>query len=348
MLDAPLELDLIGARSAAAPSGKPAPLVVGPENRLLVPPVTELLARGATRFNPLVLVGPAGSGKSHVVQGIVRQLRAGASSPPINALYLTATDFARELVAAVAEDRTPAWRDQLLAADLLAIEDLEGLRPHSPAQLELRSLIDAMLAAGKGTILVTAEREPMAINHLDLGLRDRLTAGLTVRLNRPGVEARRRILQLAASARGWELSDAELSMLARREVGVARQLFGTLLQYIHGRDGAVSESTESSDSEELTASHVAMKQILAATARWFGVAQADILGHSRKTAFVRARNVVVCLARRLTNLSYASIGHALGNRDHTTIMHAETRAAEQAAADPVLQQAIDELDRILR
>jgi chromosomal replication initiator protein len=92
----------------------------------------------------------------------------------------------------------------------------------------------------------------------------------------------------------------------------------------------------------------ALKQIIAVTARYFTITQAALTGPSRRTSLVLARNVVVHLARHLTGLSYAEIGRALGGRDHTTIMHADRRLADQLLHDPAVQQSVDELDRLVR
>ncbi|WP_428307312.1 helix-turn-helix domain-containing protein [Lacipirellula sp.] len=91
-----------------------------------------------------------------------------------------------------------------------------------------------------------------------------------------------------------------------------------------------------------------LKQIIAVTARYFSITQAALTGPARRASLVEARNIAVYLARRLTSLSYADIGRGLGGRDHTTIMHAERRLAERITHDPVTQQAVDELDRLLR
>ncbi|MCC6492003.1 MAG: hypothetical protein IT424_03170, partial [Pirellulales bacterium] len=91
-----------------------------------------------------------------------------------------------------------------------------------------------------------------------------------------------------------------------------------------------------------------LKQIIALTARYFGVTQAALAGPSRRSSLVQARNIVVHLARRLTDLSYADIGRGLGGRDHTTVMHADRRVADLLDRDPTTQQAVEELDRLLR
>lgn len=371
MIDGVLQLELPGSDAPAAASGMLPSFVVGPENELVVAPLARLLGdlpleQASQLFNPLVLVGASGSGKSQLVQGIVRHWRCRLEQAEVE--YFTAADFCREVQAASDEARLPAWRSGIRSLRLLVIEDLQRLRPRPMFQQELRDAVDAITAAG-GIVIFTAEREPASVGHLDPGLRDRLTAGLTVRLQRPSLAARRAILQLAASARGTILTDAELARLASREASSPAELIGRVARSLSSGslplEGATSSvasgdraqavvHTQHRAGEEVgtDSNHqqdfARLKQIVAVTARFFSITQAALIGPSRRTSLVEARNIAVYLARRLTALSYADIGRGLGHRDHTTIMHAERRLTDRLAHDPVTQQAVDELDRLLR
>ncbi|MBA3480754.1 MAG: hypothetical protein H0T51_02970 [Pirellulales bacterium] len=381
-----LQLDLPQNSPDHAWSGLAAPFVVGPENALLVAPIQRLLtgddlAEAARLFNPLTLVGPSGSGKSQLVQGMVRHwrgvlerrglLKQSVLEPGIE--YFTAADFGREAQAAAAEERLPQWQAHIRNLQFLVIEDVHRLRPRSTIHQELRHTIEAILENG-GVIVITAQREPAALTQLDPGLRDRLAAGLTVRLQRPGLAAREAILRVAANARGVLVEDDQLAQLARREAATPAELLGRLKKYSgplpldgpneHGRpevaraqavvrakhragEGVEAGTRATSTSPQGNGGQT-LKHIIAVTARYFTVTQAALTGPSRRTSLVQARNIIVHLARQLTDLSYAEIGRSLGGRDHTTIMHADRRLAEQREHDPAIQQALDELDRLVR
>ena len=372
MIDGVLQLELPGSDAPAAASGMLPSFVIGPENELVVAPLARLLGdlsldQASQLFNPLVLVGASGCGKSQLVQGIVRHQRIRLE--PSQVEYFAAADFCREAQAAADESRLPAWRSGIRALRLLVLEDLQRLRPRPSYQQELRDTVDAITASG-GIVVFTAEREPASLSHLDSGLRDRLAGGLTVRLQRPSLAARRAILQLAASARGVMLTDAELCRLAQREAGSPAELIGRVAHLnstgslpLPGRAGeGVAAGTRvptpspsrspQGGGERADSNHqhdfAQLKQIIAVTARFYSLTQAALIGPSRRTSLVEARNIAVYLARRLTALSYADIGRGLGHRDHTTIMHAERRLTERLSHDPVTQQAVDELDRLLR
>jgi chromosomal replication initiator protein len=355
LIDGVLQLDFPRSPAASAAAGSAQPLVIGSENSLLAPPIQRLLnaavelAEAAAQFNPLVIVGPSGSGKSHVAQGLIRAWSDRLDASVV--AYFTAADFGRELQAARADERLLAWQKSMRAVRLLVIEDVDRLRPRATIQRELRQMIDAIIAA-EGMVVVTALREPAACPQLDPGLRDRLVAGLTVRLRRPELSTRRAILAQAAAARGLALDPAQLDQLAKKDCATPAQLLGRLaaLQNENPSDplpsaGRAGEGCEAGTNVAET--KIATKQILALAARYFGLTQAALTGPSRRTSLVEARNVIVHLARSHTTASYAEIGRTLGNRDHTTIMHADRRLAERLPTDPATQRAVDELDRLL-
>jgi chromosomal replication initiator protein len=378
LIDGVLQLEFPRGPLVAAVRGPAPTLVLGPENGLLAPPLERLLgaptcADGeaaadqfsllAEQFNPLALVGPSGSGKSLIAQGIARAWseRLGAHA----VAYHTAADFGRERQAAEADERLAAWRDHVRSVRMLVVDDVDHLRPRATIQRELRDTIDAIIAAG-GVVIVTASREPYLCTPLEPRLRDRLVAGLTVRLERPAAATRRAILAQAAAARGLALCDAEIDKLAEPECNTPAQLIGRLCDHAalqttnHSGPlplaGRVGEGVEAytarplqhpfRGTEHADPQHT-LKHILAVAARYFGVTQAAVTSKSRRTSLVEARNVIVHLARRMTDLSYADIGRALGGRDHTTIMHADRRLAERLAADSALAQSVAELERLL-
>jgi chromosomal replication initiator protein len=361
LIDGILQFDIPHGPAATAAGPLP-PVIVGGENSLLVPVLSRLLDDGeitavATQFVPLVLVGPSGSGKTHIVQGLMRAWARRLDASQI--AYFTAADFGREFQAAQADHRLDAWRAEVRSVRLLVVEDADRLRPQAPVQRELRHTIDAII--GGGVIVITALREPTALGQLDAGLRDRLTAGLSIRLHRPGHAARRAILAAAATARGLSLDAESLNRLALRECDTVAQLLGRLADLCTSGStsttGMAGTADESATQEPRSSpvrrdlrdreQRALLKQIVAVTARYFGFTQAALIGPSRRASLVQTRNIVVHLARRLTSLSYAEIGRVLGNRDHTTMMHADRRAAARLASDFYAQEAMYELDRVI-
>lgn len=344
MVDGVTRIELPSRLGAAKATDFSAPscFVAGPENRLATLAVSRLL-QGETLcadghlFNPLVLTGPSGSGKSHLAWGVVRRWESLLGADSI--AYFTAADFARQLQAAREENVLGVFRDRLLGVQLFVLEDLQKLSHRTSVQRELRDAIDGILEAG-GLVLIAAHVSPATLSHLELGLRDRLTAGLIVPIRSPELAARREILTLAADARRVDVPASRLQQIAQTIDGPAPRLFQALAQC----DLAADQRLEPASTAQKA---VRLKQVVSVVARYHSVTQAALCSNSRRKSLVQARGVVVHLARTLTDLSYAQIGRALGGRDHSTIMHAARTIRGSLANDTATQQTIDDLQRIL-
>ncbi len=330
--------------------------VVGHENRLAVPPLMRLLADDALTaasdlYNPLVLLGPTGTGKSHLARSITRHWRTllgktGSGESTVE--YLTAIDFARQLRAAREEGQLVEFRDHLANLQLLVIEDLQRLPHRTFVQRELRDLLDTLIES-EAVVVVTAQQPPATMAGLEAGLRDRLASGLTVRLQFPGVEARQELLRRSAETRGIPIDDKHLRLLAHNIEGSAPQLFRAIAEHqLAGTDQNSKDSTaEVAPLANVARPPLKLQQIIAVVARYFSLTQAAMRSATRRKSLVYARSVATHLARKLTDQSYAQIGQALGRRDHSTVMHANRTLEKKLANEASVQQDIEELKRIL-
>jgi chromosomal replication initiator protein len=185
---------------------------------------------------------------------------------------------------------------------------------------------------------------------LEAGLRDRLSSGLTLRLQAPGLEARQELLRQTAALRGLQLSDEQLLQLAQKTEGPAPQMFRAIAEYqLSELPLTTTSATASAAATTTTAARppLELKQIIAVVARYYSLTQAALRSAARRKSLVYARSVAIYLARTLTDQSYAQIGESLGHRDHSTIMHATRTLKKRLTNDAATQQDIEELKRIL-
>jgi chromosomal replication initiator protein len=320
--------------------------VAGSENRIPVL-VLEKLLTGEADFstqewaNPLVLIGPTGSGKSLLARGIARRWLPILG--PDQVAYFTAIDWVRSFAAAREDHELPEFRSRLAGLQLLVIEDLHKLPAKLAVQHALRDVLDQLAESGT-EILCTSQVAPSAQLGLEAGLCDRLMAGLLLWLNHPGTAARLELLRLAAVERGTKIDNRELRTLAENTAGPASQLMRAL------RELEVAPLVGSNPGSQRVAhfskEYVAAKEIVAVVARYFGVTQAALRGPARRKSLVFARSVAVYLIRTLTHASYSQIGKELGRRDHSTIMHSMESIQLAVATDPATKHAVEELRRI--
>lgn len=342
-IELPRRADAPAARSAAALEGR---FVVGPENRLAEATVarTQALAGQADRelLSPLVFYGPAGSGKTHLAEGLAAWWR---SARPRSAVQVTtAREFADRLSAVARRGELEKWRGGLRGAELLVIEDVQQLATRRAAQQELWHLLDA--AADRGSLVVLTLRGlPSQVQGLLAGLRGRMTAGLVVPLSLPSPATRRALVERLAKARGLQLPARLLAQLADQYGTTVEALCSALaeLEGLAGDGPLDAERWRRLMAASRTRQSLTLRGIATNVAKYFRLRLADLKSASRRQSIVQARGVAIYLARQLTDQSLQQIGSYFGGRDHTTVLNGYRRIERLSKRDPALRVAVEEL-----
>ena len=320
----------------------------GPENSLIEAAVCGVLGRQPTPYNPLVLYGRSGTGKSHLARGLAATWKE--NFPQSRVAYATASDFAREMCDAFEAQSVEDFRSLYRGANLVVFENVGELEGKPAAQEELIRTIDAVIQQG-GQVVVTASCPPQEIAGFPPALQSRLSAGLCVPLALPGPDTRLAILERWSKSREVEMADSILKLLAEGLAGTVPELLGAMLQLeIPARDkGRPVDAHQVRDFllRRDSALRPKLRDIAGLTARHFTLRLADLRGASRRRPVVTARDVAMYLCRQLTRDSLSRIGEFFGGRDHTTVLHACRKTEERLQSDPAIRQAIDHLQRKL-
>jgi len=322
--------------------------IAGPENRLAGFAVQSVLDKAASQYNPLVIYGPTGAGKSHLALGLAGWWQK--QHPQANVVYLPAADFAERYADAVETDTVRSWRDQLRAASLFVLEDIGHLAGKRSAQSELWHTLDAIWQQ-EGLVVVTSRHLPAQMTTLIPALRSRLTAGLSVPLSLPGPGARRMILERLAAARGTLLPKRAAQTLADGLDLSAPALLGALLELEmtagDSRGPIDAQRVRSYMAGHARADSITLRTIAVSAAKYFGLKLSELKSPRRRQHIVAARGVAMYLSRELTGKSLEQIGIYFGGRDHTTVMHGCRRTADLLKHDPATGQAVADLRKLL-
>jgi chromosomal replication initiator protein len=374
----PADVDAASCRIAGAPQAEPSAtrqdaastssghFLAGPENRLVEVAVCSLLAAPpdrlasvdsppeslpTVRYNPLVLYGPSGTGKSHLARGLAAAWKTRGHQ---RVVCTSAVDFARELAEAIETQAVEEFRAKHRSAALLVVEDLGMLATRKAgklnAQEELIHTLDALLAEDR-QVIVTASAAPEELPGILPALASRLIAGLTIPLAPPGPEARLAILQQLAACRQSELPESAARALAEGLSGTARELAGALMELemrSPHRQGRIDLAAARQFLDRRNhARRPTLHQIALLTARHFSLRLSDLRSPARRRALVTARGVAVHLARRLTGETLERIGSYFGGRDHTTVLHSCRQIKTLMKDDSSIRQSVELLRETL-
>lgn len=343
----PLEVPHVANKPASSNGhGVNSPLreYIGGEENMLARVAAQTLLAGPEKFNPLVLFGPTGVGKTHLALGLVERWKHAHRDR--KAIVTTGADFARAYAEEVETDSLAEMRDKHLAADLLLIDDVQELAGKRAAQQELQYLLDILVAEGR-RVVITARQAPGEIAQFSEALASRLAAGLCVPLAAPGTLARRAILANLAALHEAPLAGPALDLLTERLAGTAPTLNHVIVELQHasrrGKREIDCAAVHEFLAEQSADQRPTLRAITSVVARYFKLKTADLKGPSRRTGVVEARSLAMYLARRLTDESLEQVGQHFGGRDHTTVLHACRKTESLVETDDDTKHMIEEL-----
>jgi len=298
-------------------------------NQLAKAAVDQLLKQPG-HASPLFLHGPVGSGKTHLLRGIVTALRQ--NSPKLRALYMTAEQFTSSFIEALNGRGVADFRRKCRGLSVLAIDDIHFFGGKKATLIEFQNTLESLSRAGKH-VMLAADRSLMELRDFDSDLISRIGGGLPCNLNYVQTRGRKRIVQRLLARRNLQLDDGVIQCLAtnlNRDVRLlsgalnrieARMLTGHPITESLTRDLVADLNTESR-------SAISIRQIEKEVSRFCGVERNQMRSPSRRKPVADARMLAMFLSRRLTGTAFSEIGHHFGGRSHSTVISANKKIEE--------------------
>jgi chromosomal replication initiator protein len=334
--------------------------VVGPCNRLAHAAAQSIVEGPGQAASPLVIYGPIGTGKTHLLEGI----RAGLhrSHPDWHISCLSSEEFTNRFLYAMKQGQMPHFRKHFRECDVLLVDDLHFLANKRVTQEEFVNTFDALLAEGK-QIVVTCDCHPRLAEEFVAELTDRLLGGPVWGMEPPDADTRLAILK-AKCARGEPaVPEDVLRLLAGQLRGNVRELEGALHSVRHfsvvtGRPIDVPLAREAL--AELLRHSLRVVQLPDIDRHLCGVLRLEgraLQGKQRAWAVSHPRMLAMFLARKHTRASYSEIGHYFGGRNHSTVVAAEKKVRQWLEKDGELslgarrlgvREVIDRVERELQ
>ena len=323
--------------------------VIGSSNRFAHAAALAVAEAPGQAYNPLVIYGDTGLGKTHLLQAIAHYVLMHA--PGMRARYVTCEAFTNEFIAAIKEKRLDGFKKRYREDfDVLLIDDVHFLAGKEGIQEEFFHTFNTLHASGRQLVL-TSDRAPREIPELADRLRSRFEWGLLVDVQPPDIETRIAILHKRVAADRVRIDDPELlPAIARRVPTNIRELEGALTRVLAyasltGRPASaalVRETLRDLPDSDTPVSVATIKQVVSEA---FGIPVPELESPKRSQAIVAPRQLAMYLCRELTDATLPAIGREFGGRDHTTVLYAVQKISRRLHHD---RREYDQVDDLIR
>ncbi|WP_439621658.1 chromosomal replication initiator protein DnaA [Gemmata sp.] len=301
--------------------------VVGACNRVAHASALSVVEDPGEGGNPLVIHGPVGTGKTHLLEGIYAGLKRRPNERPC---YTTAEEFTTRFVAASQHGKMSAFRRQFRECSTLLLDDLHFLATKKATQAEFLHTFDALVADGR-QVVVTTDCHPRLADELMPELVDRLLGGAVWSLQPPDPETRLEILRKKATGANPMVPDAVLKTLASSLRGNVRELEGAVNSVKHyakvtGRPVDQSVVREAlGDLLRHAVRTVSVADVDASVCAVLRLGSGTLQSKSRAWAVTHPRMVAIYLCRKHTAATYGEVSKHFGAKTHSTAVAAEKK-----------------------
>ena len=322
--------------------------IQGPSNAIARAASQQVAERPGRSYNPLLICGGVGLGKTHLMQAVGHALRERNS----NICYINAERFVGEMVQALRNHRMDQFKRKYRSVDALLMDDIQFLAGKEYSQEEFFHTFNSLLEA-KRQIVATCDRLPGEVYNLEERLVSRLGWGLSVVIEPPALETRVAILMSKAKREGLDIADAVGFFVAKHFQSNIRELEGALNR-LKAYSGFTGRSIDMEmcrealgDLLKVKEKQMSIENIKSTCAEYFKIRIADLVSKSRRQSITRPRQIAMALSKELTTHSLPEIGDAFGGRDHTTVLHACRRIKKLQEQDSRVDDDYRSLQKIL-
>jgi len=324
--------------------------VEGKSNQLGKAAALQVANNPGRAYNPLLLYGGTGLGKTHLMQAAGNHMRA--QNRGMKVMYLRSEQFVSAMIDSLRTKSMDDFKRRFRAVDALLIDDIQFLAGKNTSQEEFFHTFNALFD-GKQQIVLTCDRYPREVDNLEPRLKSRLGWGLSVAIDPPDFETRAAILLNKAASRGVEIPEQVAQLIARRMRSNVRDLEGalnTLVARANFLGHAITAEFAQETLRDLLTVHsqaITISNIQKTVADYYQLRLSDLLSMNRSRSLARPRQMAMALAKELTEHSLPEIGKAFGGRDHTTVLHACRTVRDLCSADGKLRADWDKLQHTL-
>lgn len=305
-------------------------------------------------FNPILIYGGVGLGKTHLMQAIGNQIFSENNNAKIS--YISAESFTNEFTASLRSKKTEEFKKKYRSLDVLLLDDIQFLVDKEATQEELFHTFNAIYDR-KGQLVFTCDRPIAEIKGITDRLRTRFSRGLNIDLQPPDYETRRAILEQKMNSKGKKIPLEVLDYIAQNIQSNVRDLESCMMKMIGYCELVEQELTieiakdllKDRIDAEVSMGSVSVESIQQAVVKHYGLKITDLIGKKKSKQYVLPRQIAIFLCRKLVSeYSLKDIGNEFGGRDHTTIMDAFNKIGDLIKTNAEIAGVVKQIEKEAR
>ena len=319
--------------------------VVGGFNELAYAASQAIIKNPGVAYNPLFIHGPTGLGKTHLIQAIGNAIKK--KYPGKKVYYATSEKFFLDYINAVQANKTSVFKEKYRKYDVFIMDDIQFFSGKQASQDELFHLFNALYDNNK-QIIFSSDKHCNYIPDLEDRLKSRFNQGMIVDISAPDLESRVAILKSKATTLNALISDEVLSFVASAISGNIRELEGILNSIIcqtqlKHKDLTILEIKNLLKNNKKDKKSISSEDVVDIVSSFYNLDRDSIYQKTRRREIVKPRQIVMYILREDCGISYPTIGHKLGGRDHTTVIHSCEKVKKDMKLDSVLTQELEQI-----
>ena len=303
---------------------------------------------GGTSFNPYLVYGGVGLGKTHLIQAVGNYVTDQSTEKTV--LYVSSERFTTEFVQSIQRNRISEFSMFYRQVDVLIVDDVQFFSGKEKTQEEFFHIFNALHQAGK-QIVLSADRPPREIDGIEERLLSRFQWGLSADVQPPGLETRIAILQRKAEDDGIDLDQDVIEFIAHNIQSNIRELEGALIRLLahatlHQRELDLQLAKDVlHDLVQDEQVNLTIDEIQRIVCEYMDIDEDRVRGKTRKREVVRARQIAMYFCKQFTQNSLKTIGLHFGGRDHSTVIHANNTVEDQMETDDQFRSTVEDIER---
>ncbi len=319
--------------------------VVGPFNELAHAASQTVLKGPGQTYNPLLVYGGPGRGKTHLIQAIGNQIKV--AFPNKKVFYLTSERFGSEFLSALQEGKAQAFKEKYRKYDVVIMDDVQFFSSKEKFQEEFFHLFNTFKDTGR-QLIFSSDKHPNVIPGLEERVRSRFNAGMSVDIPEPDQESRMAIVRTKCAIHNITLSPELMEFLASTIKDNIREIEGVVnivacQTQLKNRELNINEIKNILKNNTRPKKMMSVKEVVKIVSDFYNIDEESIYNKTRRKEIVRPRQMVMYLLREDFGISFPSIGEKLGGRDHTTVIHSYEKVKTELKNDTILAQEVTEL-----